>query len=105
MDYKRVLAVCFLVMLGAPTADAHHAWAAVFTDEVIEIEGYVTEYNFKNPHVNIMLSVTDEDGVETEWMATGPAAPVSTLGLVRRHASGRPVSEARRQNQPYGAHP
>ena len=75
MDYKRVLAVCFLVMLGAPTADAHHAWAAVFTDEVIEIEGYVTEYNFKNPHVNIMLSVTDEDGVETEWMATGPAAP------------------------------
>ena len=73
-DY-RIPAVFIGVLLGAAPAHAHHAWAAVFTDEYTEIEGYVTEYNFKNPHVNIMLSVTDEDGVETEWMATGPAAP------------------------------
>jgi len=75
MTYRCALAVCFSAMLTAPSVQAHHAWAGVFTLETMEIEGYVTEYNFRNPHVNIMLSVTDEDGVETEWMATGPAAP------------------------------
>lgn len=75
MIYVKVLAVFLCALLGTATAHAHHAWAAVFTDETMEIEGFVTEYNFKNPHVNIMLSVTDENGVETEWMATGPAAP------------------------------
>ena len=75
MTYQKVLTACFSIMLIGPPAYAHHAWAGVFTDENIEVEGYVTEYNFRNPHVNIMLSVTDEDGVETEWMATGPAAP------------------------------
>lgn len=63
-----------LALLCASETRAHHAWSAVFTDEIIEIEGIVTEYNFKNPHVNIMLSITDRAGVETEWMATGPAA-------------------------------
>jgi hypothetical protein len=74
MTCKYTLAICLGVMLSAQSAHAHHAWAAVFTEETMDIEGYVTEYNFKNPHVNIMLSVTDEAGVETEWMATGPAA-------------------------------
>ena len=75
MTSYRFLAACVSILVCAAPAHAHHAWAAVFTDEYTEIEGYVTEYNFKNPHVNIMLSVTGEDGVETEWMATGPAAP------------------------------
>ena len=75
MTCYRIPAVFFAAFLLAAPAQAHDAWAAVFTDEYTEIEGYVTEYNFKNPHVNIMLSVTGEDGAETEWMATGPAAP------------------------------
>ena len=75
MTSRAMLFIGIGVLLGSAPAHAHHAWAAVFTDEYMEIEGYVTEYNFKNPHVNIMLSVTDNDGVETQWMATGPAAP------------------------------
>ena len=67
-------------MLGACLAiapvHAHHSARAVFTDEDIEIEGLVTEFNFKNPHVNIMLNVTDESGVATHWMASGPAPTI-----------------------------
>lgn len=66
-------ALCAVLMMHA--AQAHHAAGAVFTDEEIEIEGVVTEFNFVNPHVNILLNVTDETGAETEWMVTGPAAP------------------------------
>ena len=58
------------------TSSAHHAVAAPFTDEEIQIEGVVTEFNFVNPHVNIVLDVMDEDGPGTLWMATA-AAPDS----------------------------
>ena len=72
----RCLAVLiFAAVPVSPAAQAHHAAGAVFTDEEIEVEGVVTEYNFVNPHVNIMLNVADESGAETLWMVTGPAAP------------------------------
>ena len=65
-------AMCLAGVLATGTVHAHHTAAAVFSTDDIEIEGYVTEFNFKNPHLNIILAVTDENGVETEWMATGP---------------------------------
>ena len=67
--------LCLAAVAVSVPASSHHAAPAVFTDEEIEIEGVVTEFNFVNPHVNIMLNVTDETGAETEWMVTGPAAP------------------------------
>lgn len=57
-------------------SSAHHAVTAPFMDEEIQIEGVVTEFNFVNPHVNIILNVTDEYGSDTLWMATA-AAPDS----------------------------
>ena len=68
-------ATFFLMSSLVSLASAHHAAPAVFTDEEIEIEGVVSEFNFVNPHINIMLNVTDETGAETVWMVTGPAAP------------------------------
>ena len=65
-------AMCLAGILAAGTVHAHHNSAAVFSTADVEIEGFVTEFNFKNPHLNIILAVTDENGVETEWMATGP---------------------------------
>ena len=64
--------MCLAGVLATGTVHAHHTAAAVFSTDDIEIEGFVTEFNFKNPHLNIVLAVTDENGVETEWMATGP---------------------------------
>ena len=73
--FRSMMAVFFVSLSASSPAMAHHAAGAVFTDEEIEVEGVVTEYNFVNPHVNIMLNVTDESGAETLWMVTGPAAP------------------------------
>ena len=67
--------VC-IAMAGAGPAQGHHAAGAAFTDEEIRIEGFVSEFNFVNPHVNIILSVTNEEGAEVLWQATAPA-PVS----------------------------
>lgn len=59
-------------VFAANAVHAHHTSAAVFSRDDMEIEGVVTEYNFKNPHINILITVTDGNGVETEWMVTGP---------------------------------
>ncbi len=70
---RRLLQAMYLAgLLATGTVHAHHNSAAVFSTDDIEIEGFVTEFSFKNPHLNIILAVTDENGVETEWMATGP---------------------------------
>jgi hypothetical protein len=66
--------IAFLVTtLCGQSVQGHHAASAVFEEEIIEIQGIVKEFNFVNPHVNIVLDVTDENGTVTEWMATAPA--------------------------------
>ena len=73
MGFQRTLLVAFATMLGTSPAQAHHELGAAFIDDEISIEGTVVEYNFKNPHANIILSVADASGAETLWMATAPA--------------------------------
>ena len=55
-----------LSLLGTSPAQAHHELGAAFIDDEISIEGTVVEYNFKNPHANIILSVADTLVVETD---------------------------------------
>ena len=70
------LIVVYAAMAAAAPVHGHHAAGAVFMDEEIQIEGIVSEFNFVNPHVNIILSVINDDGAEISWQATAPA-PVS----------------------------
>ena len=70
------LIVVYAAMAAAAPVQGHHAAGAAFMDEEIQIEGIVSEFNFVNPHVNIILSVASDDGAEISWQATAPA-PVS----------------------------
>ena len=53
---------------------AHHSFAASFTENIIQTEGVVSRYVFRNPHVVIYLDVTDDAGDEVRWMVEGGAA-------------------------------
>jgi len=75
---KKIAQGCSLVLpillLGA-TANAHHSFAATFrADAVISVEGVVTEFRFKNPHVLVYFDVTNEDGTVTQWVSEGSSA-------------------------------
>lgn len=73
LKYQLSLSASFLAVVMALPASAHHAASAAFlTTETAEIEGYVEEVVFKNPHVNIIMTVVD-DGDATPWMVTAPA--------------------------------
>ncbi len=74
MNYRPLFSIATVTALAACPAYAHHAATATFdTSQTMEIEGYVTDFSFSNPHINITLMVTDDSGTEGEWVATGPA--------------------------------
>ena len=63
------------VVFFATTVSAHHSFQATFkSDAEITVEGVVTDYRFKNPHVLVFLDVTNDDGSVTEWMSEGGSA-------------------------------
>ncbi len=56
------------VLLASP-ALAHHSTAVNFNrNSEISVEGVITEYRFQNPHVQILLDVTNDDGEVENWM-------------------------------------
>lgn len=58
-----------------PSASAHHSFQATFaSDAKIAVEGVVTRFSFRNPHIIVNLDVTNDDGSVTEWMSEGAAA-------------------------------
>ena len=64
-----VLASC------SASALAHHSAQATYQmDDKIQVEGVVTEFSFRNPHILVYLDVTDADGNVTNWMSEGAAA-------------------------------
>ncbi len=59
-----------VALLASPVlALAHHSTAVNFNRNVeISVEGVITEYRFQNPHVQILLDVTNDDGEVERWM-------------------------------------
>lgn len=69
---------CWLAAAGI--AAAHHSQAGLFdSNGTIEINGVVTKVSWRNPHGQILLDVTDEDGNVTEWDAE--TASISVLRI------------------------
>lgn len=73
----QTLLLVVLILFGAcsSTANAHHSHTATFTeDKSTTIEGVITDFRFRNPHVLIYIDVTNEDGTFTNWMVEGTSA-------------------------------
>ena len=61
---------CAVFSVALPLAAiGHHSTAVNFNrDSIISVEGVITEYRFQNPHVQILMDVTNEDGETEAWM-------------------------------------
>ena len=70
----KYLLLASIAFFGTSTL-AHHSFQATFkSDEKIEVEGVVTKFSFRNPHIIVYLDVTSADGTVTAWMSEGAAA-------------------------------
>ena len=54
-------------LLATQPALGHHSPAAFDGDAVVTIEGTVTQFDFRNPHVYFYVESTDEAGSTVEW--------------------------------------
>jgi hypothetical protein len=74
INCRKILAIAILI-LPTSFAIAHHSFAATFdVNKNVAVEGIVSEFLFKNPHVIIRLDVENSDGSTTSWMTEGDAA-------------------------------
>ena len=74
---QKILLTLILLVLssGSQHLQAHHSAAATFlNEEQISVEGVISRYNFRNPHVNIFFEVENADGSTTDWLAEGESA-------------------------------
>ena len=77
----------FLLLLIAASISlpvlAHHNYRLRYDyDTVITLTGVVTNFDWKNPHVEIYMDVEDEDGNVSNWvMPTGAPGVFNRLGI------------------------
>jgi len=80
-------ALVFLAgLLTTGAAPAHHGRGATYdVDKLITIEGTVTEWAWRNPHVVLYVDVKDADGKVVNWaLESQNVSSLSRLGMSRR---------------------
>ena len=55
------------VLLLAGAAFAHHGTANYDTSKMINVKGVVTDFQFVNPHVQIVMDVKEDNGKVKSW--------------------------------------
>jgi hypothetical protein len=66
----------------AGLAAAHHSAAMFDTTQIVAVDGIVTKYDWRNPHVYMTLRVTDAGGREREQLIeAGASSVLLPLGL------------------------
>lgn len=76
-EFRRltVAAPLLLAIFAIVPVSAHHSFSATFTNERESvIEGEVSRFSFRNPHVLVYVDVTNDDGSITEWVVEGGSA-------------------------------
>ncbi|HSG65564.1 MAG TPA: DUF6152 family protein [Gammaproteobacteria bacterium] len=98
-----------LAVAGAglgPAAHGHHSEAAFDMESMVALQGTVTEFAWRNPHVYFKLRATDASGGPVEWEIETGATPLlirsgwspSSLGVGERiNVRAHPARDAARR--------
>lgn len=66
------------------SVSAHHSDAGIDMESVIALQGVVTDFNWRNPHVYVTVSVADSGDAEVEWsLQMGTANGLTRRGWSR----------------------
>jgi len=103
---RTVASALVLAVLVTAPARAHHSAAAYDRTQTVSLEGVVTRYEWKNPHVYLWLAAPGADGETVEWEVEGqPPAVLRRVGWSqdtfkvgdRVQATGHPARNAQRK--------
>jgi hypothetical protein len=73
----------FAALLVSASAFAHHNYRLRFDYDVeVTMTGVVTKFDWKNPHIEILVDVENDDGTVTNWvMPTAAPGVANRLGI------------------------
>lgn len=71
------LGLCVALLLIPTSVLAHHGASVYDTKKLTTLKGMVTEFQFMNPHTEILFNVTGADGKVEQW--TAEAASLVTM--------------------------
>src|ERR1700730_7441480 len=69
MKMLHVVVVVMVLFFLPGVMYAHHGTAAYDTGRSLTLKGVVTSFEFINPHAEIRVAVTDENGRTVNWLA------------------------------------
>ena len=64
----RILFGLALIAFASAAVVAHHSLAAFDLDTELIMQGTVIRFDYLNPHVHLLVSVSNDDGSTTEWV-------------------------------------
>jgi hypothetical protein len=67
MEYLKSTSLIASFLLISGVALAHHSGVMFDRDKEVTVKGTVKEFAFVNPHVSILISVTDAKEVTADW--------------------------------------
>lgn len=79
----RFLELAAIIAIVNPMdAEAHHSGIGFDRTKTVEVTGEITRYVWRNPHLAIVINVTNDAGEAEEWKLEGPGTTVlSRQGL------------------------
>ena len=84
---KRLSGVLVAITMAAgviTSVQAHHSFAIYDQENPVTMSGVVREHRWTNPHAAVILTITNEDGSETDWVLDqGPVNMLSRQGWTR----------------------
>ena len=72
--FRITLSAIFVGALSSGIVTAHHSVAPYDRGSIRELEGVISAINWRNPHVRLTLTVTDQAKRTTEWELEGDSA-------------------------------
>jgi hypothetical protein len=78
------IAIALTTFLLSMSALGHHSDAALDTETTVTIDGTISEFNWRNPHVYFTVATQDEAGNPVEWtVQMASSITVSRMGWSR----------------------
>ena len=98
--YVQITLGATLAILVSAQAFPHHSFSRFDRDKIIEVEGELLEYTWRNPHVSFKLSEIDATGKERIWQIES-----NSLSILRRtNVSQNTLRRATRSGWQAGQH-
>ncbi len=64
------------LLLASATAVAHHSYIRIDRNTIIAFEATVLDFQWRNPHIYILIGVEGQDGQQVEWEIESGSTPI-----------------------------